>query len=450
MRILPIEDYKGPTRTDQQFLQPACPGLLPPERLTIVVEDGYVTYALGRDGNLGQMRTDSQWGGDALASNAVVVGVHNALNKFREKFTDHLNSVGERIVERLQSFEPRARWDVSPGSYSGSPGADDERRWEEIECSAELWELAEFGHQLYQGVFRPDSRLRTRVDGLAGGAMLEIQWQRNSKGRIPNLPWTLMYAEPPAPKGNPIDPRHFLGLRHRISYLVNYTKDDQGLGNHGMYIYFWAGDDETLAESRLQHGLWTGPETYHVVPGEPGHIVCDAAQARSTLINSLRQPPWGPLAIIYLFCKGDMFQDQFQLYFSGGEQEVALAAYEIPSNILQDSPLVFVNACKAGGAPDPTIGNPLEQRFLDRSCRAFLAPVNYIPIRLASSFAQVFFHFLRGDRLGKPIKAGEAAAQSRRFLWEEFRNIGGLFYAYVNDYHVYLADGDELARKLST
>jgi hypothetical protein len=423
---------------------------MPPERLTIIVENGYISYALGKAGNVGQIRTDTQWGGDALASNAAVTGLHRALNRFRERFTEQLNTIDEQALsERLASFEPRADWDLPPNLFNGSPVTDDMRRWEEMETSDELWELAEFGHQLYQAVFRTDSRLRSLIDELAGGALLEVQWQRHTRGRIPNLPWMLMYAQPPS-KGKPIDPRNFLGLRHRIGYLVNYTRDDQGLGNHGMYVYYWDGDNETLAESRRQHDLWAGPETYHVVPGEPGRMPCEAALARSMLIDSLRQPPWNPLALIYLFCIGDMVQEQFLLYFTGGEQEVILPVQEIPSDPLRDSPLIFVNACKAGGASDPTMGNPLEQRFLDRACRAFLGPVNYIPIRLASQFAQIFFHFLKGDTSGKPIKAGEAVSQARRFLWEEFRNLGGLFYSYVNDYHIYLADGDELARKLSS
>jgi hypothetical protein len=400
--LLTIEEHKGPPRRDQLFLRPSRQWLVPPQRLTITVEADHALYALGKGMNVGHFHPEPLSGGGALDGNAAVSGLHEALNEFREEFTDHLNAIdGEDVKKRLTKYKPTSEWNLPPKPLDGRPAKADRDRWREMEASPRLWRLAEFGHQLYQQVFPPESQLRKLMDDLAGGALLQIQWQRNTRGRIPNLPWTLMYARPPAVKGQPIDPRHFLGLRHRISYLVRWTSDDQGLGDPSraqrMYSYYWDGDDETLTESRLQHGLWAGPETYHLVPGEPGRLQCEATVARALLIDSLRRPPWDPLALIYLFCKGDMIQSQFNLYFAGGgEREVILPVEEIPSDPLTASPLVFVNACKAGGAANPTVANPLEKRFLDRGCRAFVGPVSYIPIRLASRFAQVFFHFFLG------------------------------------------------------
>ena len=40
--------------------------------------------------------------------------------------------------------------------------------------------------------------------------------------------------------------------------------------------------------------------------------------------------------------------------------------------------------------------------------------------------------------------AGEATTQARRFLWSNYRNVGGLLYSYVNQYKLYLADDSEL------
>jgi hypothetical protein len=42
------------------------------------------------------------------------------------------------------------------------------------------------------------------------------------------------------------------------------------------------------------------------------------------------------------------------------------------------------------------------------------------------------------------MAAGEAAAQTRLFLWTHYRNIGGLFYTYVNLYDLFLARDDEV------
>jgi hypothetical protein len=42
------------------------------------------------------------------------------------------------------------------------------------------------------------------------------------------------------------------------------------------------------------------------------------------------------------------------------------------------------------------------------------------------------------------MAAGEAAFQARMFLWRNYRNLGGLFYTYVNQYELYMADDAEV------
>jgi hypothetical protein len=69
---------------------------------------------------------------------------------------------------------------------------------------------------------------------------------------------------------------------------------------------------------------------------------------------------------------------------------------------------------------------------------------------MGARFAETFFHFFYGGAGGEgsaPIAAGEAVAQARMFLWNHYRNIGGLFYTYVNRMKIYMAD-DEDVRKL--
>jgi hypothetical protein len=68
-----------------------------------------------------------------------------------------------------------------------------------------------------------------------------------------------------------------------------------------------------------------------------------------------------------------------------------------------------------------------------------------VPIVLASRVATTFLRFFYRDVDEQPMAAGEAMALTRRFLWDEYRNLGGLFYSYVNLYELYLADEQEVA-----
>ena len=88
--------------------------------------------------------------------------------------------------------------------------------------------------------------------------------------------------------------------------------------------------------------------------------------------------------------------------------------------------------------------NLLEQSFFDRGCRAFLGTETKVPITFASRFAAVFFHFFARRAHPAPIAAGEAVALARLFLWSRYRNLGGIFYTYVNQYELFMADDQEI------
>ena len=66
------------------------------------------------------------------------------------------------------------------------------------------------------------------------------------------------------------------------------------------------------------------------------------------------------------------------------------------------------------------------------------------PIQFASRFASIFFHFLYRQMDPEPMAAGEAVAQTRLFLWTQYRNIGGIFYTYVNQYELFMASDAEV------
>jgi hypothetical protein len=116
---------------------------------------------------------------------------------------------------------------------------------------------------------------------------------------------------------------------------------------------------------------------------------------------------------------------------------------DLPLRKLLDAPLVFANACSTSQA-DAHRTNELEQDFFERGARAFIGTEARVPVRLASKFAWLYFQFLYRRASPDPIAAGEALTQARLFLWTQFRNIGGLFYSFTNQYDLYLASDDEL------
>jgi hypothetical protein len=93
------------------------------------------------------------------------------------------------------------------------------------------------------------------------------------------------------------------------------------------------------------------------------------------------------------------------------------------------------------------MANELEIGFFNRGCRAFIGTETKVPVMLASRFATVFFHLLFDTSGKQAIAAGEALYLARLLLWRGFRNIGGLFYSYINDYDLKVANDDAVAGK---
>ena len=86
----------------------------------------------------------------------------------------------------------------------------------------------------------------------------------------------------------------------------------------------------------------------------------------------------------------------------------------------------------------------LEDVFLKRGCRAFIGTEAKVPIGFAARFATTFFSFLYREN-ECPVSAGEAFAQARKFLWDQYRILGGLLYSYVNDYDLFAASDERVA-----
>jgi hypothetical protein len=149
--------------------------------------------------------------------------------------------------------------------------------------------------------------------------------------------------------------------------------------------------------------------------------------------------------VLYLFCQCIVGQgNETVLRFGGSKSNNdVVGRTELGTRPLKDRPLVFANACTTA-ASDPYFSNELERSFFERGCRAFLGTETKIPITFASRFASIFFHFFYRKINPAPMAAGEAVAQTRLFLWTHYRNIGGLFYTYVNQYELFMAQNAEV------
>jgi hypothetical protein len=246
-----------------------------------------------------------------------------------------------------------------------------------------------------------------------------------------------MYREPPPAAGEPIDPENFLGIRLRLRYVSHQMPFlNRSLGSQDSFtrahLMYWGRDrDDPVATERERHldelKQWKPYVLPTCSPGKP------------EVVQFLDNPAPNPVGIVYIYCRsmaGD--QDGPGLRFGNGPRdEDTVTLSEIGVATIPDRPLVFANACGTS-AGSPYVPNELEERFFLRGCSAFIGTECKVPITFAARFATVFFHFLYVDD-GKPTPAGEALTQARRFFWSEYGIVGGLFYSYVNDYHLYVA-----------
>jgi hypothetical protein len=161
-------------------------------------------------------------------------------------------------------------------------------------------------------------------------------------------------------------------------------------------------------------------------------------------VRLLYEPKPMPTTVLYLFCQcaGDP-NDPILRFGSTLQAADVVRRTEFGQRPFTDRPLVFANACTTTTI-DPYLASELEESFFGRGARAFLGTETKVPIRFASRFALIFFWFFYRKVDPAPMAAGEAVAQSRLFLWTQYRNIGGLFYTYVNEYELFMAGDTEV------
>jgi hypothetical protein len=249
-----------------------------------------------------------------------------------------------------------------------------------------------------------------------------------------------MYREPVPPDG-PIDPENFLGIRLRIRYVSQKLKGhpSRALGSQDSitraHLMYWGSDDPAASESKRHREELRQWRPYVLPTSSP---------CKPEVVRFLQNPAPSPVGLIYIYCKSMAADQGAGFWFGNGSRdEDGVTLREIGSATIHDRPLVFANGCGTSAASEYN-PNELEALFLWRGCRAFIGTECKVPITFAARFATAFFHFLYADN-GKPTPAGEAFTQARRFFWTEYGILGGLFYSYVNDYHLYVATDTTVA-----
>lgn len=423
-------------------LRPSHEWTTPPGTLTIAVLGGQAVVR-GSLGGSRQVEGIARWFGVDGQIAGRINSLRAAAEKFRIKHEAYLNAIDPGdLIGRLGSFRPQYAW----GALSFEADPAHEAAWDAVSLSAELHNLAVFGHLLYKAFFPDGGDLRQWLDGLAPGHRVDLSWLRDgTSGWMPHVPWGLMYREPPPPLGTAVDPMNFLGLRFRIAHSSHPQQGTKALGGLAdfphAHLLFWGNESPTGAESRWQRALWQSV-------GRPVLLPSGAPEPKGELLKFL-DPPAGkgsPFSMLYFFCHyrvNDGSEPELRFGDTGRAPEV-IPLSELGLSPLLGQPLVFANACSTTAA-DPYFANELATRFIERGCRAFIGTETKVPIELASRFAATFTQFFFRQVDPEPIAAGEAMAQSRLFLWTRYRNLGGLFYTYVNRFELFLASDAEVA-----
>jgi hypothetical protein len=414
----------------------------PPGELVVTVIGSMASVR----GDVGAQFVDAviPWSGVKAKVAGRIDNVRASAEQFRHEWEDYLNDIDPAdLAARLANWTPAYNWEA----LEDLADASHQQRWNAVCVSKEFRDLASDGRRLYEAFFPQTSKLRAWIDSLAPGHRLDVSWTLEQDG-VPHIPWGLMYLPDVPPEGESIDPMGFLAQRFRLSYTAHDVQaGSKALGSledtHRAHFLYWGDDpqDTTGQESRWQQQQWSRWNNQVFIPALPRGL-----NPKSELLQLLNEPLPAPTSVLYLFCEctvGD--GNDPELCFGGTLPAGLVRRTELGTKLLADRPLIFANACMTA-ATDPYVANELEGIFFDRGCRAYLGTETKVPIQLASRFASIFFHFLysTGDSQKAPLAAGEAVAQTRLFLWTRYRNLGGLFYTYVNQYELFMASDAEV------
>jgi hypothetical protein len=438
---LRIADDLMPTATAHVGLRTTHEWTTPRGILSVIVFGAQAAV----QGVAGAEQVDSleSWTGVPALVSGKIKNVRDAAEELRATFERHFNNIDPiDLTDRLNRWKPEYNW----SSLADHADPAHRQEWDRMAASPELRKLALYGRQLFHAFFGHDSNLHKWIAALEPGARLNISWTpRAGPGFIPHVPWGLMYVADVPPDGRPIDPMGFLGLRCRLAYTAHVSAPASRslgalAGTYRAHFLYWGEGpaDPTGEEARWQRTQWGTWQNQIFVPQT-------VQNAKAELLNLLNNPQPSPTSVLYLFCQCNTGAGNNPILRFGSTNDPAnvIIQTDFGTAAFADRPLVFANACTTVAA-DPYMANDLEDAFFERDCRAFIGTESKVPIVLASRFAEIFFRFFYRVLDPSPMAAGEALAQARLFLWTHYRNIGGLFYACVNQYDLFLAGEDEI------
>lgn len=417
----------------------------PPGKLTLARIDDRDTFTFGTviDGaawrSLNGVRVN--WPVAQAQVRGAIDNARAALDSLRRAHTQYLDDIDPGdLATRLEHWYPPGGgdWSALP-DYADAAHGD---AWREVAASAELFDLAVEGYALYRAFFPDGSHLRRLLDIQPRGFRLDVVWRPGSGAWIPDVPWNLMHRRPPR-DGQPIDPLDFLGLGFRVGHEAHEVSGVRTLGGPGeskrANLLYWH-DDETGIEARRQRERWRELADQVFAPTDPAD-----PDRMEQVLRMLEAPTPSPVAVLYVFCQADAAQpNQPRLRFGGNwAADSGVTHRRLGTGPLADEPLVFVNACDTA-AGSAVYANALIESFAGRRARGYLGSMTRVPIGFAERFATVFFHLFERRFDPQPLAAGEAVALTRLFFWLHYRNLGGLFYSYVDQYDLYRASEEEL------
>jgi len=373
--------------------------------------------------------------------NQIIDSVRRGLDAFRAQHSGYLDAIEpDDLAARLRRITPASDWQAS------AEPADQRhlRTWEHVGRSEELRTLAYQGNRLYDAMFPVGKELRKLIDDLKPGDRLDMTWFSKSGFWISHVPWALMYRQEVSGPESFTDPGEFLGMRLRIACksrpMQEYTRALGALQQTTRgHILYWGGTatDPTAIEAvrhKRELAVWA-----------PLVLPSGETLRKREVRRFLAAPTPSPVSVLYLYCRcsAGTGADPVLQFGSTNAEDDLLELIDIDRGPLDDQPLAFLNGCDTASAA-PFFSNMLEDVFLKRGCRAFIGTEAKVPIGFAARFATTFFSFLYREN-ECPVSAGEAFAQARKFLWDQYRNLGGLLYSYVNDYDLFAASDERVA-----
>jgi hypothetical protein len=369
-----------------------------------------------------------KWPSDTARLASLIADVRKAAETLRETHGAYLNAIDpEDLHEQINAHTVVA----DPTAFPDTADVDHVAAWERVRESPELRALVAKGHALYNAVFPLNSSLRAIVERLRPGGVLDIDWSES--GRVPDVPWTLMYRYPP---NQPVDALGFLGMRYRISYRAyqatsgadTFLGDSHDAGT-ACALFWGTAEADTADEARRQHDTLSQPPRIFIPDGD------EIAAPKVSLLGLLDAESSDALAVLYMFCHYGHVPSEEPLFRFGDTNDPpdVLSLVELQARSSRPVPLVFANAC-ATGALTAFETHPFKAHFFDNGTAAYLGTETMVPICFASRFATAFLQLFERGTDGERLSAGEALTQARLLIWGRYRNLGGLLYSLTNQY----------------